>query len=85
MHSKQQAETSAQKLILSELIIKAAALLTVTPDEKKRTGWFAENREELLGLTDILNRASEQMRATKTHDESILTFREARSNLRICK
>jgi hypothetical protein len=54
------------------------------PDEKKRSDWFAENEEELLVLTKIMNKASKQMRNTKTH-ETILTYREARSNLRKCK
>jgi hypothetical protein len=46
---------------LSESIVKAAAL-GAPPDEKKKTGWFAENEEELLGLTGIMNKASEQRR-----------------------
>jgi hypothetical protein len=68
---------------LSASIVKAAAL-TVLPDKEKRSGWFAENEEEILGLTEIMNRAGEQMRTNKTH-EVILTYREARTNMRKCK
>jgi hypothetical protein len=83
LHALKAAGRNISSKTLSELIVKGAEL-TATPNKKKRTGWLAENEEELLGLTDILKRASKQMRATKTH-ESILIFREARLNLRICK
>jgi hypothetical protein len=68
---------------LSESIVEAAALIA-PPDKKKKTGWFAENEDKLLGLTGIMIKASEQMRETKMH-EATMTFREARTNLRKCK
>ncbi len=83
LHALKAANDIITSKALSKSIVKAAALVA-PPDEKKKTGWFAENKDELLGLTGIMNKASEQMRESKTL-EAIMTFREVRKNLRKCK
>jgi hypothetical protein len=83
LHALKTANDTITSKALLKSIVEAAALIA-SPDEKKKTGWFAENKDKLLGLTGIMNKGSEQMRESKTH-EAIMTFREARTNIRKCK